>query len=185
MTSHNLTMRIKVGVLAVSVTGLLVGCVVTNARRRSEHAAQAGTSVTDTGLVEYVVLLAESTGGNWGVPGHLAPLWNPTTNDVVEALNQLPDYLQHARSQPSAHPAYAEKLPLLREWLPQTICQNVGVTFDGRKGILLNCIPSHSQMSAGWKERFIKVYDGGPRWWSVVYLPEERKFTRLHIDLGF
>jgi hypothetical protein len=56
---------------------------------------------------------------------------------------------------------------------------------EKRKGILLNCFPLSHRWSEGWKERFVRVYDGGSKWWSVVYLPDEKEFSRLRADLGF
>ena len=115
------------------------------------------------------------------------PLWTPSTNTVAEALNQLPEYLQHANQLPLAHPAYSEQLIHAKERLPKSICQAVGITFEGREGVLLNFLPSDKTNAfvANWREHFVKVYDGGPDWWSVIYLKKEKTFTALHFDSGF
>ena len=114
------------------------------------------------------------------------PLWTPSTNIVVDALNQLPNYLLSTNKGPLAHPLYAEKCLPAKENLPTSICQVVGITFEGRKGVLLNFLPSdRSVFTENWQQRFIKVYDGGARWWSVVYLPDEKTFTGLRLDLGY
>jgi hypothetical protein len=111
------------------------------------------------------------------------PLWNPDTNLVTEAIQALPNYLQTAQTNGSNR--YTNHLSGIRERLPITGCQFVGVTIDGRKSILLNCFPLTHSFSRGWKERFVGVYDGGPRWWRVAYLPDKKEFTRLRVDLGF
>lgn len=115
------------------------------------------------------------------------PRWTPATNLVIEAINQLPSYLLSTNKGPLAHPLYAEKCLPAKQNLPKSICQVVGLTFEGRKGILLNFLPSDrgNRFGADCRERFIKVYDGGPRWWSVIYLEEEKTFTALHFDLGY
>ncbi len=117
------------------------------------------------------------------------PTWDPPKEAVAKALEQLPEFLNHAGAEtfPSiwSVKAYVNELPGLAERMPTTVCQIVGVTFEGRKGILLNCLPVNGSLVAGWREHFVKVYDGGPRYWSVVYLPDEQKFTRLYIDQGF
>jgi len=110
-------------------------------------------------------------------------LWNPSTNLVAEAIRRLPAYLQSVQTNGSA--GYTNQLPGIRERLPNTGCQIVRVTLEKRKAILLNCFPLNHGFSKGWKQHFIKVYDGGSKWWSVVYLPDEKEFTRLRVDLGF
>lgn len=117
----------------------------------------------------------------------VSPLWTPSTNIVVEALNQLPSYLLSTNKEPLAHPHYAEKCLPAKENLPKSICQVVGITFKGKKSVLLNFLPADRANGFGtdWRENFIKVYDGGPKWWSVIYLSEDKTFIALHFDLGY
>jgi len=133
-----------------------------------------------------VILSAEAhnTNGSY-LRTSFFPLWNPTTNDVAEAVKRLSTYLKDGDGQQFSHPRYATELPGIREGLPKTLCQFVGVTFDGRKGILLNCIPPDTRRAEKWRESYIKVFDGGPQYWSIIYIPDERKFTQLRVDLGF
>jgi hypothetical protein len=65
------------------------------------------------------------------------------------------------------------------------VCQAIGVQYDQKKGVLLNFLPEDDLFTREWRERYIKVRDGGPRFWSVVYLPDQQRFVRLHIDLGY
>jgi hypothetical protein len=113
------------------------------------------------------------------------PLWTPPTNVVREALNQLPSYLLSTNKGPLAHPLYAEKCLPAKENLPESTCQAAGVTFEGQKGVLLNFLPTGRPFTSDWRKHFIKVYDRGPRYWSVIYLNEEKKFTALYFDLGY
>jgi len=149
------------------------------------HSASAGTT---NALGDWVVLSSETLATNQGSLKRLAPLWNPPTNLVGEAIQRLPAYLQSAQTNGIA--GHTNQLPGIQNRLPNTGCQFVGVTvelrnLEKRKGILLNCFPLSHSWSEGWKERFVKVYDGGPKWWSVVYLPDEKEFTRLRVDLGY
>jgi hypothetical protein len=185
MRSQRPATNIKFCMFAVLLMGSFAGCSTNEKQQRSPHSLPPSTSVPNDRIIKYVILPTESITENTFFPTEFKPLWTPTTNDVIEALNQLRVYLLIGDTDPLLRPSYAKKLPFLRQQLPQTACQTVGITFGQHKGILLNCVPTDSAMSRGWEERFIKVYDGGPRWWSVVYLPENRSFTRLRIDLGY
>jgi hypothetical protein len=131
----------------------------------------------------WVILSAEKAVTNWGFSDNCVPLWNPPTNQVAEAMQRLPDYLQQAQT--NSRSSYTNKLSGIRERLSRTACQFVGVTKENQKGILLNCIPMTHEASSGWKDRFVKVFDGGPQWWSVIYFPAQKQFTQLHVDLGY
>ncbi len=131
----------------------------------------------------WVILPSQKTVTNWGFPDNCVPLRNPSTNEVAEAMQRLPDYLQQAKQ--NGRPSYTNILPGMRERLPRTACQFVGVTIENQKGILLNCISMTHKASSGWKDHFVKVFDGGPQWWSVIYLPDQKQFTQLHVDLGY
>ena len=131
----------------------------------------------------WVILPAETAVTNWGFPDNCVPLWNPSTNDVAAAMQRLPDYLQ--QGQTNSRSSYTNKFPGIRERLPRTACQFVGVTIENQKGILLNCIPMTHRASSGWKDHFVKLFDGGPPWWSVIYFPDQKQFTQLHVDLGY
>jgi hypothetical protein len=185
MTSQNLKMKIRLALLATAVAGGVIGCAVTNTEVRFPLAGQPGEIVPNAGLAGCVILPASTVAASWGFSRDFTPSWNPTTNDVTEALSRLPGYLQQAGSRPLAHPEYSQHLPHLLEWFPQTYCQAVGVRHYGGRAILLNFVPSDFSANQDWKERYIVFFDGGPDWWRVVYLPGSRKFTRFHIDLGF
>jgi hypothetical protein len=50
-----------------------------------------------------------------------------------------------------------------------------------------NFIPAEQDdMTSGWRN-YLKgvVDDGGSRWWSVIYLTDEKKLTYLHFDLRY
>ncbi|MGC3958268.1 MAG: hypothetical protein QM813_10110 [Verrucomicrobiota bacterium] len=157
---------------------------------------QAGTALEKAGGLNqpenlYLAGLVIFPETNPAISKHLGrevdPRWTPSTNIVIEAINQLPSYLLSTNKGPLAYPQYTEKCLPAKQYLPKSICQVVGLTFEGRKGILLNFLPADqaSRFETNWRERFIKVYDGGPRWWSVIYLKEEKAFTALHFDLGY
>jgi hypothetical protein len=171
----------------LACAGAAVGCSTSKSEHRNVASEKA------RGLVQpehvYLAGLVIFPDLRLAISKHLGqevgPLWTPSTNVVVEALNNLPSYLLSTNKEPLAHPLYAEKCLPAKENLSKSICQVVGVTFEGRKGVLLNFLPAQASFTAGWRDHFIKVYDGGPQWWSVIYLKEERTFTALHFDLGY
>jgi hypothetical protein len=168
--------------LEIMITCLL-GCSL-NAGEL-EHIEQTSSNSLNAVFAGTVILSAETHNTNRSsLRTSFFPLWNPTTNDVTEAAKRFSIYLKDGDGQPFSHPRYAMELPGIRERLPKTLCQFVGVTFDGRKGILLNCIPPDTRRAKKWRESYVKVFDGGPQYWSVIYIPDERKFTQFQIDLG-
>jgi hypothetical protein len=153
-----------------------VGCSTSESGRRDTISKEGGLLQPEHVKLAGLVIFSDT---QQVVSKHLGrvvgPLWTPSTNSVWEAVNQLPSYLLSRKS-------FSAK-----ENLSKSFCQAAGITFEGRRGILLNFLPADGAngMSFGWREHFIKVYDGGPRWWSVIYLSEEKEFTALHFDSGF
>src|SRR5438445_2864792 len=115
MMPPKLAVSIALSVLLVGATALLNGCSLAKATPREQSSSHTA-SVLSTNTV---ILPAETDADYWGFPSHLAPIWNPTTNEVSEALCQLPNYLQRS------HTLFQ------LEQLPQTICQALGVTSEG------------------------------------------------------
>jgi hypothetical protein len=159
------------------------GC--TSTKSQSQHIVQ-GTICENYCFAGAVLLMAEDSRSSY-LRHNYHPLWNPSTNDANYALGQVKNYLLQADNFLSSRPGTAKELPGVLERLPKTVCQAVGVTYAKRKGILLNCLPSDvdEDWHEDWKKEFVKVFDGGPKYWSVIYLPDERRFVRLGIDLGF
>jgi len=186
MTSLNIKLAINAGALVVLVSCLVMGCSSTKTEPEVTPHSTNSVNVTNAGFAGTVILTLPAGETNGAFPGgQYFPLWNPSTNIAAEALKKLPDYLENAGQEPLADPMYFEKLPLLRERLPRTLGQILGVTYEGRKAILLNCIPAEHDWNGEWRNKFAHAHDEGPRWWHIVYLPEEHKFTGLYIDLGF
>lgn len=186
-------MKSFISKIQIALPFVLLACVLGCSTSKCEHRDMAsektgGRIQPEHAYLTGLVIFPETRPG---VSKHLgrevSPLWTPSTNIVAEALNKLPSYLLSTNKEPFAHPLYAEKCVPAKESLSKSICQVVGITFDGRKGVLLNFLPADraNRYGTDWRERFIKVYDGGPRWWSVIYLSEEKTFTALHFDLGY
>jgi hypothetical protein len=117
-----------------------------------------------------------------------APFWKPSTHEVEQAISRITAYLASDSARDGhGRPSSQFLLPLIEANLPQTLCQAVGVTRRGQRAILLNCIPAgtHFTSSSEWQYRYIRWYDAGPRWWSVVYFPTTGNFSELRIDRGF
>ena len=162
----------------------IVGCSAPRTTERQVQAPAAPSTVLKSHPFSGTVLLVAEYQRGF-LTRHYYPLWDPSSNVVLEALSQVTNYLQHASNEPLSHSAYPKELPGVQDRLAKTVCQAIGVTWIGRKGILLNCFPAEGYWHERWREDFIKVHDGGPRYWSVIYFVGERKFANLHIDLGF
>ena len=159
------------------------GCSGTKPPHQQPQTAVQANELNSHSFASTALLVAEKCRSQY-LQVEYSPLWNPPSNAVDHALNELPAFLLKAGTSPLAH-AHYDQVPNLQKRLPQTVCQVVGVTLNNEKAILLNCLPKPARWDHRWKEDFIKFYDGGPAYWSVVYLPDEHRFTRLRIDLGF
>jgi hypothetical protein len=115
------------------------------------------------------------------------PLWNPSEEQTAFAARLVPSLLAKRRpeSREVISPTNARYLSQLRTELSNSVCQAVGVTVGHEQGIWLNFLPGDSSLTSDWTSHFIEVYDGGPRYWSVVYFPTRGEFDRLRIDKGF
>lgn len=100
-------------------------------------------------------------------------------------MQSLPEFLEVSRKSYGIGSYRRKQMQGVIRQLPETLCQGVGVEFNGQNAILLNCLPGGSPMSEGWNERYIRVFDGGPRFWYAVYRVDTQEFTRLRIDQGF
>jgi len=107
------------------------------------------------------------------------PLWNPSTDVVNEATSKIGDYLRQVHPDNSWQ---AQDISEICGRLPKTVCQAVGITFEGHKAILLNCLPANHSFTRSWREHFIKVFDGGARYWNIIYIPESGSFVELEIN---
>jgi hypothetical protein len=165
--------RFPLLMLATLVTGGCGGAKIPN-----QPASFRSNTVCENHAFSGVVLLAPENVKS--AEKDFSPLWSPPSSLVEEATDKIPDYL---RNVPAVNAGQAQELREIRERLPKTFCQTVGVTFEGKKAILLNCLASrNSYITNHWQQHFIKVYDGGSHFWNIVYLPENRSFTNLDIN---
>lgn len=144
--------------------------------------------LVDHGLIP-IALMPSSVLKNCNYfPLHWAgPLWNPTKDQAVAALGQIPSLLSNNRPEIAKVVSKYDVpyLQSLRSDLTNELCQVVGVTVGRNKGIWLNFLPTNDRTSREWRSRYVRTTDGGPRFWSVLYLPVRDEFTHLRIDLGF
>lgn len=126
---------------------------------------------------------------NHKIKGEYKADWNPQELEVHQALLSVRSFLHNLEQNPSsqelAHPAYAANLSGLIDRLPKTLCQAIGIEYEMQHAVFLNFIPSSERWSNDWTNRYIHVFDGGPRFWTIVYLPNSGEFKNLRIDLGF
>jgi hypothetical protein len=177
-------------VLVSLVSGLVMGCAtqLEDSGIRALVGSDQETSVSPLAgypVAGFVVLPTEKFSSRSPFMSGFTSFWSPSTNQVAEAINLLPEYLIAKAYEKVAHPEYTKQLPGVLERLPETVCQAVGVAVKGERGIFLNCLPYEGPSNNYWKTHYLWEFDGGPKWWSVVYLPEKKCFTTLHIDLGF
>jgi len=108
-----------------------------------------------------------------------SPLWDPSTNAVNEATAKIANYLQGLHSDNTLQ---AQEVSQMRARLKKTVCQAAGITFDGHKAILLNCLSSGSSITLPWRKQYLKVHDGGSHFWNIIYLPDSGSFINLEIN---
>ncbi len=175
-----LTDQVQRLVVVIGLSLPAVGCRNPQASSAEHQTILGGKQ--DRTLAAFVILPAADVASHPRWSG-LPATWDPPTNVVAEALLRLPAFLSDPRNEPLG--GVNHLLPGVRRRLPNTVCQAIGVQYDQKDGVFLNCLPADTRRLEGWRERYVRVYDGGPRFWTVVYLPEERKFVRLRIDLGY
>jgi hypothetical protein len=116
------------------------------------------------------------------------PVWSPSKSQVIGALEQIPSLLTAVRPETGkvVSANRARYLPQLRANFTNSVCQVVGVTIGQEKALWLNFLPKDDgRFTQDWQTKLVEVFDGGPRYWSVVYLLGQNEFMRLRIDLGF
>jgi hypothetical protein len=60
--------------------------------------------------------------------------------------------------------------------------QYVGIIVKGRKLIYINAFPFVGELFKDWKERAVRVCDGGSGFWGVLYDTETGKFFDLAVN---
>jgi hypothetical protein len=132
-----------------------------------------------------VVLAPEDCAGA-GRLRMLQPLWEPSEDQAAQALASLTAALHQPHPNPlTVGPHHQGDVINLRRNVTNEVCQAIGVTYKTQRAVLLNCFPVRSFFAEERYDRFVSVNDGGPGYWSVLYLPEKRRFTRLRINGGW
>lgn len=153
----------------------------------SSAAGGRAVAMTNTMVVplETVILTPQQAANALWNSVELFPLWTPSREAVCEALTRLPGYLRGLTNGVAGAWGTGSKLARIQSGMATTFCQAVGVTFKGRRCVLLSCLPSAGAISRGWKERYIRAEDGGPGFWRVIYVSDEQRFTRLQPSGGY
>jgi hypothetical protein len=159
------------------------GC--TTSRHLPANVSKERGSNASNPFADFVVLDWREAGSAWGFPKFLNASWDPTVEQVRAAMQSLPEFLEISRQSYGVGSSRRKQVQEVIRQLPQTLCQGVGVEFNGQNAILLNCLPSGGPRSEGWNKRYIRVFDGGPRFWYAVYRVDTQEFTNLRIDQGF
>ncbi len=167
----------------VSVAATIVGgCSGAKTANRPRQTISQNTICEKYSFAGAVLLAPENCQSDfWG--RSCEPLWNPSTNVVNEALSQVTNFFDHPKSEQLRNTYDANRLSELERQLTNTFCQVVGVTFQGKKGILLNCMPARFHRDR--REVFFRIYGDLHGFWSVVYLPEKREFTDFYLKHGY
>jgi hypothetical protein len=169
--------------LVVCAAVAFAGCATS--RHLPAKESKSGGTGTPGPFADFVVLDWQETGSAWGFPKFLNASWNPTVEQARAAMQSLPRILEISRQSHGAGSYRRKQVQEVIGQLPQTLCQGVGVELNGQNAILLNCLPDGSPWSEGWKGHYIRVFDGGPRFWYAVYRLDTQEFTHLRIDQGF
>ena len=173
-------------VVSVVALCLLMGCAGRQAHElpAPAPAPQPPVAEATVPVADFVVLPASGVGSNTRRPKWS---WEPTRTQVIDALSRLPEYLRTAGPDQFGHPAYQARIPGLVDRLPGTLCQAYGARLpDGQRAVFLNFFPIEAPRFFGqdWRTQFVGAYDGGPRFWSVWFIPTTGEFRKLRIDLG-
>jgi len=151
--------------------------------------AAGGSAVAKTNTLvvprETVILTPQQAGNGLWNSVELFPLWTPSREAACEALTRLPGYLRGLTNGVAGAWGTGSTVARIQSSMATTFCQAVGVTFKGRQCVLLSCLPSAGAISSGWKERYIRAEDGGPGFWRVIYVSDERRLTRLQLNGGY
>ena len=116
--------------LAFAANDLVIGC-----------SAEEITNLNQVTVFDSQILIAE----NIRTDSHsfrqdFLPIWNPPTNIVSEVFRKLPEYL------------LAKKLANRLKQLPMSVCQVIGITFEGHQLIFLNFLPANnSRLRDYWR----------------------------------
>jgi hypothetical protein len=137
---------------------------------------QGNTECESHAFSEVVVL---SSANARALEPHFSPLWDASTNNVNDATAKIADYLRQLHSDNAMR---AQEISQIRARLKKTVCQAVGITFEGQKAVLLNCLPLDSSLIEPWRKTYLKVYDGGSHFWNVIYLPGSDSFVNFEIN---
>ncbi len=100
-------------------------------------------------------------------------------------MQSVPKFLEVSSQSHGVGSYHRKEVQEVMRQLENTVCQGVGVELNDQNAILLNCLPHEGPRTEGWKGRYIRVFDGGSRFWYAVYRVETQEFTHLRIDKGF
>jgi len=183
MTSRPNLLSIYLVLIAASASVLQIGCSARDSTLKPSQTEHLVDSSAKGSLCDSVILPPAAAADIWRFFNEFEPLWSPDVVQATNVLSLIPDYLQRESSEQLSNPRYAEKLLENRIKLPLSVCQIVGITVEGKRAIFLNFLPVEDQsLNETWRERLIKWYDRGPRYWNVVYLIDEHRFTRLRVS---
>ena len=59
--------------------------------------------------------------------------------------------------------------------------QYLGIVVDGKRQIYVNAFP-RGMVSAGWREKFVTICDGGAGVWGILYDPQTGVFSDLETN---
>jgi len=105
-------------------------------------------------------------------------IWMPTEQETDEALSVIAKHLEVYDKDASLPPGHLKKI---RKDFGTYKVQFVGLKGEVNKRILCNFFPADGEYPE-WKTSFIRVFDGGFRYWQVEYDVDTKQCHKLMIN---
>ena len=135
--------------------------------------------IVDTANYKGAIVPAELAARHRFLAKNYREFWTPEPEQIAKAEVKISAFIAASKSEQAAE--IGRKLKRFRR-------QYVGYLAGGEKCILCSFLPGVNDGEdpfSGLKRSFIKVYDGGPSFWSIHYQVEKDQCSRFSVDGGF
>jgi hypothetical protein len=158
--------------LLASLTGMVVGAsddfpVYTPRTEIRGPRADKDFPIVDTANYKGAIVPAELAARHRSLAKRYKDFWTPEPEHIAKAEAKISAFIAASKSEQAAE--IGRKLKRFRR-------QYVGYVADGEKCILCSFLPGVKDGEdpfSGLRRSFIKVYDGGPSFWSIHYQVEK------------
>jgi hypothetical protein len=135
--------------------------------------------IVDTPDYKGAIVPAEEAARHRSLAKSYKDFWTPEPQQISKAEAKISAFIATSKSERA--PEIGRKLKRFRR-------QYVGYVAAGEKCILCSFLPGFKDGEdpfAGLRRSFIKVFDGGPSFWSIHYQVEKDQLDKFSVDGGF